>query len=131
MDENNSKKAFKDLLEAEAKCTSIPYGHLIKSQKCWVRSDLKQAWQHINDACLADPNEPRFLHFRGTLNGRCDKRETNTGKGYLQSTLAEGSTDSVSQEKELADYMKILDTMNYKRKAVIHNNIGYIKYVRR
>lgn len=30
--------------------------------------------------------------------------------------------------KELADYNKILNEMEYKRMAVIHNNIGYLKY---
>ena len=48
--------------------------------------------------------------------------------GYIQSILSEGPGDIVSQMKELADYNKTLNEMEYKRMAVIHNNIGYLKY---
>jgi uncharacterized GH25 family protein len=108
MDLDKPKRALHDLNTAVAICTSPAYAELLRSQQCWVTRRLKEAWAHVDKAIQLDPNDPRFYHFRA----------------YIQSLLAEGPNDIESFKKENADYEKIMTNFNYKRLAIVYNNLG-------
>jgi tetratricopeptide (TPR) repeat protein len=86
------------------KCLLRAYIHI--SNKKW-----QKAYEEINTAIDINPNEPRFYHQRA----------------FIMFKLATKDTKMHYQAKELADYEKII-TMDYNRKPVVYNNIGYIHY---
>lgn len=115
MDIDKPKRAFRDLESALEVCTSSSYSLLLQSQQCWVTKRLQEAWQYINESIRVDSNNPKAYHFRA----------------YLQSLLSSGPGDEESFEKERADYDKIMNSFQYKRLAIVHNNLGYLCYEKR
>jgi tetratricopeptide (TPR) repeat protein len=111
MDVGNSKKAIKDLLQAQRVCKSPAYSEMLNAQLAWARGDNQLALERITAALALDPKDPRYYHFRAYLRANVDSDDPG-----------------IRHEQEMADYNFILDNIPYKRKFIIENNLGYVYY---
>jgi len=112
-DKGFTVNALLDLRAAEKYCTDEAFRHFIYSHCYWAKGNNEKAYEEISTAIKINPANPRFYHFRG----------------FLQSTLAKGRDDTVSQELEMNDYLFIeKNHPNYKRIAVVYNNMGFVYY---
>lgn len=105
-----TEKAVRDFQLAIETASEPSQQHLYRSYLYLCTKQYQQAYEEVNKAIAAKPDDPRNYHQRA----------------YILFKLPTANKQE-TQDKELADYEKVL-TMSYKRMPIIYNNIGYVYY---